>query len=136
MREIIFENDSTYSTLSLFLILDEELIMEREVLLTLFNHVLENNKFENELKNLLIYKKALFQSNFVNEAELLEVVKPLINQDTLWKPHALLLIGDYFVSKKEYSKAKEFYIQVMSLKNLHQELYDHAKSKLISIAND
>ena len=136
LREIIYANDATYSTLSLFLILDKELIVEKEVLLSLFNHVLENNRFENELKNLLIYKKALFQSNFANEAELLEVIKPLINRETIWKPHALLLIGDYFVSKNEYSKAKEFYIQVMSLKNLHNELYDQANSKLISITND
>ena len=136
LKEIIFENDDTYSPLSLFLILNENLITEREELLNLFNHVLENNKFENELRNLLIYKKALFQSDFVSEIELLEVVNPLINRETLWKPHALLLIGDYFTSKKEYVKAKEFYIQVLSLKKLHKELYDQARSQLILVTND
>ena len=84
-------------------------------------------------KNLIIFKKALFQSNFVSELELLDAVKPLINTETVWKPHALLLLGDYFASKKEYLKAKEFYVQVLSLKNLHKEIYNHARSQLIFI---
>ena len=136
LKTIIFANDSTYSTLSLFLILNENLIVDQEELSNLFDHVLENNKFEKEVKNLIIFKKALFQSNFVSELELLDAVKPLINTETVWKPHALLLLGDYFASKKEYLKAKEFYVQILSLKNLHKELYNQARSQLIFIAND
>lgn len=136
LKTIIFANDSTYSTLSLFLILNENLIVDQGELSNLFDHVLENNKFEKEVKNLIIFKKALFQSNFVSELELLDAVKPLINTETVWKPHALLLLGDYFASKKEYLKAKEFYVQVLSLKNLHKEIYNHARSQLIFITND
>ena len=136
LKTIIFANDSTYSTLSLFLILNENLIVDQGELSNLFDHVLENNKFEKEVKNLIIFKKALFQSNFVSELELLDTVKPLISTETVWKPHALLLLGDYFASKKEYLKAKEFYVQILSLKNLHQELYNQARSQLIFIAND
>ena len=136
LKTIIFANDSTYSTLSLFLILNENLIVDQGELSNLFDHVLENNKFEKEVKNLIIFKKALFQSNFVSELELLDAVKPLINTETVWKPHALLLLGDYFASKKEYLKAKEFYVQVLSLKNLHKEIYNHARSQLIFIIND
>ena len=136
LKTIIFANDSTYSTLSLFLILNENLIVDQGELSNLFDHVIENNKFEREVKNLIIFKKALFQSNFVSELELLDTVKPLINTETVWKPHALLLLGDYFASKKEYLKAKEFYVQILSLKNLHKELYNHARSQLIFITND
>ena len=136
LKTIIFANNSTYSTLSLFLILNENLIVDREELLRLFNHVLENNKFEKEVQNLIIFKKALFQSNFVSELELLETAKPLINNETLWKPHALLLLGNYFVSKKEYLKAKEFYTQILSLRGLHKELYEQARSQLVFISND
>ena len=136
LKTIIFANDSTYSTLSLFLILNENLIVDQGELSNLFDHVLENNKFEKEVKNLIIFKKVLFQSNFVSELELLDAVKPLINTETVWKPHALLLLGDYFASKKEYLKAKEFYVQILSLKNLHKELYNHARSQLIFITND
>jgi len=136
LKTVIFSNDSTYSTLSLFLILNENLIVDQDELSNLFDHVLENNKFEKEIKNLIIFKKALFQSNFVSELELLEAVKPLINTETIWKAHALLLLGDFFVSKKEYLKAKEFYMQILTLKNLHKELYNHARSQLIFITNE
>ena len=136
LKTVIFANDNTYSILSFFLILNENLIVDQKELSNLFDHVLENNKFEKEIKNLIIFKKALFQSNFVGESELLEAVKPLINTETVWKPHALLLLGDYFTSKKEYLKAKEFYVQILSLKNLHKELYNQARSQLIFITND
>ena len=136
LKTVILANNSTYSSLSLFLILNENLIADQEELSNLFDHVLENNKFEKEIKNLIIFKKALFQSNFLSELELLETVKPLTNTDTVWKPHALLLLGDYFASKKEYLKAKEFYMQILSLKNLHKELYSRARSQLIFITND
>ena len=136
LKTIIFANDSTYSTLSLFLILNENLIIDQGELSNLFDHVLENNKFEKEVKNLIIFKKVLFLSNFVNESELLQAIKPLISAQTLWKPHALLLLGDYYVSKKEYSKAKEFYNSVLSLNNLHNDLYKQAKSQLKLITHD
>ena len=67
---------------------------------------------------------------------MVESIKPLINTNTLWKPHALLLLGDYFASKKQYLKAKEFYVQVLSLKELNMELYEQAKSQLLLITND
>ena len=136
LKTVIFANNSTYSTLSLFLILNENLITDQEELSNLFDHVLENNKFEKEIKNLIIFKKTLFLSNFASELEMVENLKPLINTNTLWKPHALLLLGDYFVSKKQYLKAKEFYVKVLSLKNLNMELYEQARSQLLLITND
>ena len=136
LKTIISASDSTYSTLSLFLLLDENLISDKVELTNLFNHVIQNHKSENEIKNLIIFKKALYQSNFVNEKDLIESLKPLINKDTIWKPHVLLLIGDYFFSKKEYFKAKEFYMEILSLKNLHKEFYDHARLHLILVSND
>ena len=136
LKTIIFANDSTYSTLSLFLILNEKLILDNKELSNLFDHILENNKFEKEVNNLIIFKKALFESDFTSELELLETLKPLINEETLLKPHALLLLGDYFIFKKEYLKAKEFYLQVLSLKNLPKEIYEQARTQLVLIAND
>ena len=102
----------------------------------LFEHVLKNNKFEKEVENSIIYKKLLFQANFVSEQELLESIKPLINKDSIWKPHALMLVGDYFFFKEEYLKAKEFYIQILGLKNIQNELYKQARSQLAFIPND
>ena len=136
LKKIIFANDPTYSTLSFFLILNQNLISDNKEISTLYDHLLKNNKFEKELRNLLIYKKALFDSNFVIETELLESIKPLLNTDTLWKPHALLLLGGYFMSKGENIKAKEFYEQILSINNLHKDLYDQAKSQLVLITHD
>ena len=136
LKEVIYANDSIYSTLSLFLIINQNLIEDYAELSTLFDHLLENNRFEVEIKNLLIYKKALFKSNYITETELLEDIKPLLNDETLWRPHALLLLGDYFVSKKEYLKAKEFYTQILSMNNLQKKLYDQAILQLSLIRDD
>jgi len=136
LKEIILANNRTYSTLSLFLILDEDLVDDQREISNLFDHLLANNKFEQEVKNLIIFKKTLFLSNFANELEMVENAKQLINTNTLWKPHALLLLGDYFSSKKQYLKAKEFYVQILSLQNLNMELYEHARSQLLLITND
>ena len=136
LRELIFANDRTYSTLSFFLMLNRDLIGNYEEISSLFDHLLINNKYKEEEKNLLIYKKILFNSNFANETKLLEDSKLLLNTNTLWKPHVLLLLGDYFVSKNENLKATEFYTQILSINNLHKDLYDQAKLKLASISND
>ena len=136
LKKVIFANDSTYSTLSFFLILNQNLISDYKEISALYDHLLENNNFEKELRNLLIYKKSLFSSNSVSETELLETIKPLLNTDTLWKPHALLLLGDYFMSKGENIKAREFYQQILSMNNLHKDLYDQAKSQLVIINHE
>jgi len=136
LKEIFFSNDPTYSTLCFFLILNGNLITDHNELSLLFDHLMDNNKFEKEVKNLLIYKKALFNSNLINESKFLEDIKPLLNNESFWKPHALLLIGDYFVSKKEYVKAEEFYTQIFSMKGLQEDFYDQARSKLIFISNN
>ena len=81
-------------------------------------------------------KKALFHSNSIEEKEFLEDINILLNSKTLWKPHALLLLGNYFVSKNEYIKAKEFYTQVLTIKNLQKDIYDQAISQLTLISND
>ena len=112
------------------------MIEDKKELSDLFEYILKNNKYKNEIKDLLIYKKALFQSEFLDENEMIEITKPLMIEKNLWKPHALLLLGDYFTNKKEYLKAREFYSKIFSIKNLPQELYDEARSRLILISND
>ena len=136
LKELIFANDPTYSTLSFFLIMNQKLITDQNELSALFDHLLLENKFSKEMKNLMIYKKALYSSNFVKESELLEFVKPLINDESVWKPHVLILLGDYFASKGEFLKAIEFYQQIYLIKNLHDDLYRHVRSQLAIISNE
>ena len=122
LKNVVLANDPAYSTLSFFLILNRNLINDREEVLNLFDHLLTNNKFDKEIRHLLLYKKALYKSDYLNESELLEEVKPLLEENSLWKAHALILLGDYFVSKKENLKAKDFYTQVLSIKNLDEDI--------------
>ena len=136
LKSIIQEDDETYSILAFYLILNENLVVEKNELINLFDHILENNKINDEQKKLVIFKKGLFQSNFANETELLNTLKPVINSENIWRPHALLLLGDFFASKKQYLKAREFYTQVLSLKNLNNDIYNQAKSQLIYISNE
>ena len=112
------------------------MISDNQEILNLFDHVLQNNKYEKEIKNSIIFKKVLFQTNSENEQELLSSIKPLINTDSIWKPHTLLLVGDYFFSRNEHLKAKEFYVKILNIKNLQNELYEQARSRIAFIPND
>tara|TARA_Y100000590_G_scaffold428309_1_gene539466 strand:- start:342 stop:989 length:648 start_codon:yes stop_codon:yes gene_type:complete len=136
LKELIFADDPTYSTLSFFLLMNQNLVSDNKEMSVLFNRVISNNQFSREMKNLLVYKKALFSSNFVEESELLESIRPLLNDETVWKPHALILLGDYFASKGEFLKAIEFYQKVYLIKNLREDLYSHVRSQLAIISNE
>jgi predicted negative regulator of RcsB-dependent stress response len=135
-KKIILTKDSTYSVLAFFIIIDNNLIEDIDELSLLYDYLLTNIKVDKELKNLLIYKNALFSSSFLRESVLLEFTGPLINSDSLWKPHTLILLGDYFMSKGEAIKAKEFYEQILSISDLHSDFYQKANSQLNIIKND
>jgi len=136
LKKVVYLNSTTYSSLAFFLILNQNLISDRNEIETMFDHILKNNDFDTEVKNLLIYKKLLYSSDYINESDLLKDIKPLMNDSNVWKPHALLLAGDYFVANKEGQKAVEFYQEVLSIKNLQKNLYDHALYQLVLIKND
>jgi predicted negative regulator of RcsB-dependent stress response len=136
LKKVILENEPTYSSLSLFLIMNQNLISDRHELSNLFDHLLENNNFPKEIKNLIIYKKVLLNSDFTDESNILKSIKPLLNNDSDWEPHALLLLGDYFISKGESTKAIEFYQKILTMKNLQKDFYNHASLQLAIIANE
>ena len=136
LKEIIYSNDKTYSTLSLFLIVNKNSIDDNKELIALFDHIINNNKYDEEIKNLIIFKKALIQSDFLNEEVILNTLNPIIKSNSLWKPHALLLLGDYFFSKNEILKSKEFFIQVLKVADPNSSLYERASYQLVKISDD
>jgi len=136
LKKIVLKNDSTYSPLSFFLLMNQDLITDNKEIIKLFDHLIENNKHPKEIRDLLIYKKMLFQSNFAEELEMLEYLKPILNEGNLWKPHGLMLLGDYFYSKGESIKAIEYYKELLNIKNLHKNIYTHANSQLAIISNE
>ena len=71
LTEIIYKNDSTYSPLSLYFLIDNNLIENHEQGNDFFDLLINELNLEKEIKNLLIYKKALYNSNLINENELI-----------------------------------------------------------------
>ena len=128
--DLIYENDSTYSPLSLYFIIDNKLITERSKINKLFDNIIDNTSLEKEIRNLIIYKKALFNADESQENELLEILKPILNSENVWKSQALYLIAEYFYAKEEKQKSKEFFEQILLLENVSQDLKIEAQKRL------
>ena len=109
LLEIINKKDPTYSTLSLYFIIDNQLIPDRKEVNDLFDILINKTSLKKNIKNLIIYKKALYNADFVNENEILKMLKPLINKQSIWSSHAFYLLAEFFYSKNEKQKSKEFF---------------------------
>ena len=130
MVNVIKSNDVTYSPLALYYLLDNNLLEKNDEINTLFNELIEKTNLENEIKNLIIYKKALFNSDFVSENELLKILNPVVNSESIWKSHALYLLAEFFYSKDEKQKAKEFFNQILVLPNANSTIKTESQKRL------
>ena len=130
LTEIVKANDTTYSPLALYFLIDNNLIENQEEINQLFDEVINKTKLDKEIKNLNIYKKGLFNSNFVSENELLMILNPLINSESIWKSHALYLIAEYFYSKGEKQKAKEFFNQILSFPEVNTDIKSASQKRI------
>ncbi len=130
MKEIVKKKDTTYSPLAFYFLLDNNLISSKKETNYFFDIIINEIKLEKEIRNLIIYKKGLFNSNFKSENELLGILKPLINSNSIWKSHALYLMGEYYSSKGENQKAKDFFEKILELSNVNVKILEEAKKKL------
>ena len=128
--EIINDKDPTYSPLSLYFIIDNKLISDQEELNSYFDILIKNTSLDEEMKNLVIYKKALFNADQADEGQLLIILNPLINSKSVWKSHALYLMAEYFYSKDQKQKSKEFFNQIISLENPNSDIKRQAEKRL------
>ncbi len=128
--QIINEKNSTYSPLSLYFIIDNKLISEKKTINELFDVIIEETSLDREIKNLNIYKKALYNADDSNENDLLNILNPLIKSESVWKSHALYLMAEFFYSKNEMQKSKEFFNQIINLENANQEIQLEARKRL------
>ena len=128
--DLIYKNDSTYSPLSLYFIIDNKLITEKTKINSLFDYIIQKTSLDKEIRNLIIYKKALYNADSSDENELLKILKPIINSESIWKSQALYLMAEYFYSNDEKQKSKEFFNQILLLKNGNQELKTEAQKRL------
>ena len=128
--EIINEKDPTYSPLSLYFIIDNELISDQKQINELFDILIDQTSLDDEIKNLVIYKKALFNADQSSEGDLLNLLSPLINSKSVWKSHALYLMAEYFYAKDQNQKAKEFFNQIIGLENPNPDIRLQADKRL------
>ena len=132
MKNIIEQKDKTYSPLAFYYLLDNDLITSKEEINKYFDILINETKIDNENKNLITFKKGLFNAEFANENELLSILNPLIKSESIWKPHALYLMAEYYFAKNEKQKSKEFLEQLVSLENISENIRLEAQKRLRS----
>ena len=128
--EIINDQDPTYSPLSLYFIIDNKLVSNQSEINSYFDILIEKTSLDKEIKNLVIYKKALFNADQAEESDLLNILNPIINSKSVWKSHALYLMAEYFYSKDQKQKAKEFFNQIISSENPNSDIKLEAEKRL------
>ena len=128
--DIVNKKDKTYSPLALYFLIDNNIINENNKINELFDIVINETSVEEEIKNLVIYKKALFNSDFESENNLIQILNPVINSDSAWKSHALYLMAEYFYYKNQRQKSKEFFNKILTLENSNQNIKIESQKRL------
>ena len=129
MIEIVNAKVDTYSTLALYYLIDNEIINDNNEISLLFDKVISINK-DFELKNLIIFKKALYFSDKYTENQILEILNPVINSESVWKQHGLLLMGEFYFHKKQFNKSKEFFKKIIELKKVNPKIKNDVERRL------
>ena len=128
--EIIYEKNETYSPLALYFIIDNEIKSTNQEINEFFDVIINETKLDKEIKNLIIYKKGLFNSEFKEENELLNILKPVLNSDSEWKVHSLYLLAEFFYFKKNKSESKKLLNEILNYENSNPEIKLEAQKKL------
>ncbi len=130
LKEIIHIKDSTYSVLAFYFLLDNDLINSNEETNKYFDILIDEIVLDQENKNLIIFKKGLFNSDFATENEMLNILNTVIKSESIWKPHALYLMAEFYLAKNEKQKAKEFFNQLANLNNTNDKIKTEAQKRL------
>ena len=128
--EIIKKKDQTYSTLALYFIIDNEIQASNEEINQYFDIIINEVNLDKEIKNLIIYKKGLFNSEFESENNLISILNPVIKSESIWRSHALYLIAEYFFDKNQNQKAKEFYNKILAYDKSNKNIRLEAQKRL------
>jgi predicted negative regulator of RcsB-dependent stress response len=116
LESIISENHQFYSPMALYLIIDNNIVSEKLKIISFFDKILNNNSIGKENLNLIKIKKAIYLIGLDNEKLIIETLNPIINSNSVWRNIAINLISEYFMSKNQIVKAKE-YIQLLNKNN-------------------
>ena len=127
--KIIKEKDPIYSALSLYFIIENDLVNDPKKINDFFNLVIKSQE-EKEIKNLIIYKKAMYNADTVSENELLEILNPILKSKSVWKSHALLLMADYLEHNNNLIKSKDFLEEITNSELVNNEIRIEAERRL------
>ena len=130
MKKVVENRDTTYSPLALYFLIDNNLLENQKEINDLFDILINKTSLEKEIKNLIIYKKALYNADSSNEQQLLDILNPLLNSKSVWKSHSLYLIAEFFYSKGEKQKSKEFFNEILNTENANQDIIKEAQKRL------
>ena len=130
--EIINTKDKTYSPLAFFFLLDKDLITSSDEIHSYFDLLINEVSLDKEIKNLTIYKKGLFNSNFVDENQLLDILNPVIKSESIWKPQAMYLMAEFYLAKNQKQKSKDFFEQVINIENVSPKIKLEVQRRLRS----
>tara|TARA_B100000963_G_scaffold30737_1_gene22806 strand:+ start:487 stop:723 length:237 start_codon:yes stop_codon:yes gene_type:complete len=72
----------------------------------------------------------LYNADKASENELLEILNPIIKSESIWSSHALYLLAEYFYSKNQKQKSKEFFNQIINLKKSNPDIVTEARKRL------
>ena len=127
--KIIKKKDPIYSALSLYFIIENNLVNNQKEINNFFDMVIKSQK-EKEIKNLIIYKKAMYNADIASENELLDILNPLLKSQSVWKSHALLLMADYFEHNNNLLKSKDFLKEIVNSEVVNNEIRVEAERRL------
>ena len=127
--KIIKEKDPIYSALSLYFIIENDLVNDQKEINNYFDLVIKSQE-EKEIKNLIIYKKAMHNADMISENELLDILNPILKSESVWKSHALLLMVDYFENSNNLIKSKNFLEEIVNSELVNNEIRIEAERRL------
>lgn len=110
LEEVLSSNNSFYSPSALNLIIDNNMIKDKQLILNYFEKILTDSGIDKETKNLFVFKKIIYLGDEISENDLLNALNPIIQSDSLYKNTVSDYVKKYYLSKGEFNKAKEFEI--------------------------
>ena len=127
--KIIKKKDPIYSALSLYFIIENDLVNDQKQINNFFDIVIKSQE-EKEIKNLIVFKKALYNAEIISENELLNILNPILKSESVWKSHALLLMADYFEHGNNFIKSKDFLQEIVDSELVNNEIRIEAERRL------
>ena len=110
LKEVLLSNNNFYSPSALNLIIDNNMIKDKKLVIDYFEKIITDSGIDKDTKNLFIFKKIMYIGDEISEIELLNALNPIIQSDSLYKNTVTDYVKKYYLSKGEFNKAKEFEI--------------------------